>query len=71
MTSLLLQMRLKLSNKDLYVTREGAEELPTVVFRQVNPFKLWIWVGFYQVCKGGYVFPPLLHSFTFRILTVN
>ena len=29
------QMRLKLANKDLYVTREGTEELPTIAFRQV------------------------------------
>ena len=43
------QMRLKLNNKDLYVTREGTEELPTVAFLQINPFKLWIWVNFYQV----------------------
>ena len=35
-------MRLKLENKDFYVTREGTEDLPTVAFRQINPFKLWV-----------------------------
>jgi hypothetical protein len=38
------QMRFELQNKDLYVTREGSETPPTVAFRQVDPFKLWVWV---------------------------
>ncbi|GAX83147.1 hypothetical protein CEUSTIGMA_g10573.t1 [Chlamydomonas eustigma] len=39
-------MKMKLQNKDFYVTREGTEELPTVAFREINPFKLWVWVEF-------------------------
>jgi hypothetical protein len=34
-------MKLKLQNKDFYVTREGTEELPSIAFREINPFKLW------------------------------
>lgn len=35
-------MRLALDNKDLYVMREGVEDPPKVVFREVDPFKMWV-----------------------------
>ncbi len=41
-TPLRENMRLRLQNKDFYVSREGVEELPQVTFREVNPFKLWV-----------------------------
>ena len=42
-------MRFQLENKDLYVVNEGSDDLPSVVFRQVDPFRLWVWVEFNQL----------------------
>ena len=39
-------MRLALENKELYVTKEGVEELPKIAFRQVDPLALWLWFEF-------------------------
>ena len=42
------QMRFQMENKDMYVIREGSDELPTIAFRQINPFRLWVWIEFNQ-----------------------
>jgi hypothetical protein len=42
-------MRLALQNKELYVSKEGVEELPKIAFRQINPMALWLWFEFYDL----------------------
>jgi len=42
------KMRFELQNKDFLTTKEGVETPPKVVFRQINPFGLWVWLEFHQ-----------------------
>jgi len=35
-------MKMELQNKELFATQQGTDTPPTVSFREVNPFKLWV-----------------------------
>uniref|UniRef100_A0A7S3R4T9 DUF3531 domain-containing protein n=1 Tax=Dunaliella tertiolecta TaxID=3047 RepID=A0A7S3R4T9_DUNTE len=40
------KMKMELQNKELFASQQGADTPPAVTFRDINPFKLWVWLEF-------------------------